>query len=326
LNIKQQDRLAILTTGGGSGVGAATVCPGWRRTELADSGLQALADQTGTELASIYAGATKHVPARRPAMPAEAAEQALHESERRYRDMEVSLVHANRVATLGQMTASIAHEINQPLAAIVTDAQAALRFLDCSAPNLEEARRALSRIARVGKRSADLVGRIRALLKKSPPRRNEFDLNEAILEVVALTHGETVRSGVPVETELADIPHVYGDRVQVQQVVLNLLVNAIEAMSRMPERSRQLGISTSESGAGEIVVTVQDSGPGIDPACIQRLFEPFHSTKPAGLGIGLSICRSIIEAHAGRIWVAASDLGGATFAFSLPAGHPEQAA
>ena len=290
---------------------------------MADSELQALADHTGVDLESAYGEATKHVPARRPAIPAEVVEQAICESERRYRDMEVSLAHANRVATLGQMTASIAHELNQPLAAIVTNAQAALRFLESSTANLEEVRQALSRIAKLGKRGSDLVGRIRALVKKSPPRRTDFELNEAILEVIALTHGEIGKSGVSVETGLADIPRVSGDRVQVQQVVLNLLVNAIEAMSRTQERSRKLRISTSESGAGEIVAMVQDSGPGIDPAFVRRLFEPFHSTKPAGLGIGLSICRSIIEAHEGRIWVAASDMGGAAFAFSLPAGHTE---
>jgi C4-dicarboxylate-specific signal transduction histidine kinase len=290
--------------------------------------------QTGTDLESIYAEAAKHAPstfekclvARQRAPSPEAAAQVIRESERRYRDMEVSLAHANRIATLGQMTTSIAHEINQPLAAIVTNAQAALRFLDCSTPNLEEVRQALGRISKVGNRCVDLLGHIRALVKKSPPRQNEFELNEAILEVIALTHDEILKSGVCVEAGLADILRVYGDRVQVQQVVLNLLINAIEAMSRMQERPRQLRITTFENGAGEIVVMIQDSSPGIDPAYVQRLFEPYHSTKPAGLGIGLSICRSIIEAHEGRIWVAGSELGGAAFAFSLPAHHPEPAA
>jgi len=302
-----------MITGGGSAIGAVTA------RHMAST------HQTGTDPGSIYAEATKHAPARQLATPPETAAQTVRESERRYRDMEVCLAHANRIATLGQMTTSIAHEINQPLAAIVTNAQAALRFLDCSTPNLEEVRQALGRISKVGNRCADLLGRIRALVKKSPPRQNEFELNEAILEVIALTHDEIVKSGVSVQTGLADILRVYGDRVQVQQVVLNLLMNAIEAMSRMQQRSRQLRISTSENGAGEVVVMVQDSGPGIDPAYVQRLFEPFHSTKPAGLGIGLSICRSIIEAHEGRIWVAGSDLGGAAFAFSLPARHPEPA-
>ena len=247
------------------------------------------------------------------------AEMEARESARRYREVEMALAHASRVATLGQMSASIAHEINQPVAATVTNAQAALRFLAGEPPNLEEVRQALNRIARLGNRVVEVVGRIRALVKKTPPRQDEFEINEAIDEVISLTHGELVKNGVSLHREFAAwLPLVQADRVQLQQVILNLIMNAVEAMSGLPDGQRELWISTKPHGADGILVAVRDSGPGLDPANFNRVFDPFYSTKPEGLGIGLSICRSIVEAHEGRLWVEASKPRGAIFALTLP--------
>jgi PAS domain S-box-containing protein len=246
-------------------------------------------------------------------------EANLRDSERRYHEAQMELAHANRIATLGQMSASIAHEINQPVAATVTNAQAALRFLDGHEPNIEEVRQALTRIARLGHRINDVVGRIRALVQKAPPREDEFEINEAIDEVISLSQAELVKNGVRLHRKFAArLPLLRADRVQLQQVVLNLITNAVEAMSSRPEGPRELQIRTSNGGSGEIVVVVQDSGPGLDAHNPERVFAPFYSTKLGGLGIGLSICRSIIEAHEGRLWAEASGLGGATFAFTLP--------
>jgi C4-dicarboxylate-specific signal transduction histidine kinase len=250
------------------------------------------------------------------------AEAEARESERRYREVQTELAHANRVATLGQLTASIAHEVNQPIAATVTNADAALRWLAHDPPNLEEVRRALEAINKGGKRAGDVTGRIRGLIRKAPPRDDEVEINEAILEVIALTHGEAVKNGVSVQTALAEaLPLVHADRVQLQQVVLNLVINAVEAMSGVAERSRELLISTGklEGDAGGVLVAVRDAGPGLDPASLERLFEAFYTTKPAGLGMGLSICRSIIEAHGGRLWAEANEPQGAVFQFTLPA-------
>jgi PAS domain S-box-containing protein len=250
------------------------------------------------------------------------AEAEARNSERRYREAQMELAHANRVATLGQLTASIAHEVNQPIAATVTNAHAALRWLGAQPPDLEEVRQALGRIVKDGNRAGDVTNRLRGLIKKAPTRDDEVEINEAIREVVALTHGEAVKNGVSVQTELAEgLPLVHADRVQLQQVVLNLVINAVEAMSGVGEGSRELLISTGkvEGDAGGVLVAVRDSGPGLDPASLQRLFEAFYTTKPNGLGMGLSICRSIIEAHGGRLWAEANEPQGAIFQFTVPA-------
>jgi PAS domain S-box-containing protein len=248
------------------------------------------------------------------------AERAMRDSELRYREAQMELARANRIATLGQMSASIAHEINQPVAATVTNAQAALRFLQGGQPNIEEVRQALTRIVRLGNRVVEVVGRIRALVQKVPPRDDEVDLNEAIGEVISLSHGELIKNGVLVDCEFAPgLPLVRADRIQLQQVILNLTMNAIEAMNSLPEGGRELRISTRDVDGGDILVAVQDSGPGVDPVGSERMFDPFYSTKPGGLGIGLSICRSIIEGHEGRIWAEAVEPHGAAFAFTLPA-------
>jgi len=244
----------------------------------------------------------------------------LEERERRYREVHTELAHANRVATMGQLSASIAHEVNQPITASVTNAQAALRWLRTEPPDLEEVRQALGRIVRDGNRAGDVIDRIRTLIKKAPSRKDALDVNEAILEVIALTRVEAVKNSVSVEMQLAEgLPLIQGDRVQLQQVVLNLIVNAVEAMSGISDRPRELLISTGKPGSDSVVVAVRDSGPGLAPASLERLFESFYTTKPGGLGMGLSICRSIIDSHGGRLWVTANLPQGAFFQFTLPA-------
>jgi PAS domain S-box-containing protein len=247
------------------------------------------------------------------------AEAEARESDRRYREIEMELAHANRVSTMGQLTASIAHEVNQPIAAMVTSAQAALRWLNRQPPRLEEARHALARIVNDGNRASAVIARIRALITKAPPREDRVDINEAVWEVIALSRGEAAKSGVSVQTQLAEgLPPIDGDRVQLQQVILNLIINAIEAMSDGGKGARELRISTGIDASNSLLVAVRDSGPGVDPARLEHLFDAFYTTKSSGMGMGLSICRSIIEAHGGRVWAMANEPRGATFQFTLP--------
>jgi PAS domain S-box-containing protein len=246
------------------------------------------------------------------------AERAMRDGERRYLEVELALAHANRLATMGQLSASIAHEIKQPIAAAVTNAQAALRWLGAQPPQIEEVRRAISRVVKNGNRAGEVIGRIRALVGKTDPRKDWVQINEAILEVIALIHGEVVKNGVSVRTQLAAaLPPVQGDRVQLQQVILNLMINSMEAMSGVGVGSRELLISTAKTES-DVLVAVRDSGPGFAPESVDRIFQAFYTTKPAGLGIGLSICSSIIEAHGGRLWASANEPRGATFQFTLP--------
>jgi signal transduction histidine kinase/GAF domain-containing protein len=253
------------------------------------------------------------------------AEENLRESERRYHEAQMALAHANRVTTMGQLTASIAHEITQPVAATVTNADTALCWLDAQPPDLEEVRQALGRIVRDSKRASDVIGRIRAIIKKAPRRKDGLEINKAILDVIALTRGEAVKNGVSVETQLAEgLPLIQGDRVQLRQVILNLIINAVEAMSGVSEGSRDLLISTGKAESDGVLVAVRDSGPGLTPAGLEHLFEAFYTTKPGGLGMGLSICRSIIEAHRGQLWATANVPQGAILQFTLPA-HPDSA-
>jgi signal transduction histidine kinase len=248
-------------------------------------------------------------------------EAEARESEQRYREVQLELAHTNRVATTGQLTASITHEVNQPLTAAVTYALAARRWLSAEPPNLREVDNALSLVVREGNRAGEVVGRIRALIKKAPPRKDAVAINDAILEVVALTRMEVANNSVSVRTQLAEgLPHVQGDRVQLQQVLLNLIINAIEAMRDVGEEERELLISTRNEPDG-VSVEVRDSGPGFAPAAFERVFEAFYTTKPGGLGLGLSICRSIIEAHNGRLWAGPNVPRGAVFGFIAPA-HP----
>jgi C4-dicarboxylate-specific signal transduction histidine kinase len=231
------------------------------------------------------------------------AEGEARENEQRYRKAELELAHANRVATMGQLAASIAHEIKQPITAARTYAAAALRFLDKRPLDVAEVREVLTCIVNESGRTSDVVDRIGSLIKKAPPRKEVVDLNAAILEVTALTRSEAVKTGVRVETQLAgELPRIQCDRVQLQQVMLNLIVNAIQSMSGVEDGNRELQISTVSIEPEGVCVAVRDTGHGLRPESLPRLFEPFYTTKPDGMGMGLSICRSIIEAHGGRLW------------------------
>jgi PAS domain S-box-containing protein len=253
-------------------------------------------------------------------------EQKRAEQERgRLHQLEADLAHINRVSMLGELTASIAHEVNQPLSGVVSNASAGLRWLAGDAPNLEEVREGLRRIVRDGKRAGEVIARVRALTKRAATPREKLDLNETIREVLAIVGDEAKKKSVITRTEFADdLSPISGDRVQLQQVVLNLVMNAIEAMSSVDERARELLIITRNIAADQVEVTVKDSGPGIDPNTLDRIFDPFYTTKPGGMGMGLSISRSIIQTHGGRLWVAAKDGPGTIFHFSLPKYHEEE--
>jgi PAS domain S-box-containing protein len=238
---------------------------------------------------------------------------------RRAEEERRALAHANRITTMGQLTASIAHEVNQPIAAMVTNAQAALRWLNIQPSDPEEVRQALNRIVRNGRLAGDVIGRIRALVAKAAPRKDRLDLNDTIREVIALTRSELRSSGTSLQAQLSnDLPLILGDRIQLQQVMLNLILNAIEAISGSRDGLRELLIKTEQDGSGGVLVAVQDSGPGLKPESVDRLFDTFYTTKPDGMGMGLSICRSIIEAHGGRVWATANVPQGALLQFTLP--------
>jgi C4-dicarboxylate-specific signal transduction histidine kinase len=241
--------------------------------------------------------------------------------ERQYREALMALAHANRVTTMGQLTASITHEVNQPITAAVTYALAARRFLSADPPNFREADDALSLIVKEGNRAGEVVGRVRALIRKLPAGKDAVAIDDAILEVIALTRAEAANNSVSVRTQFAEgLPRVQGDRVQLQQVMLNLIVNAIQAMSGIREGPRELQISIDAvPSEGSVRVGVRDTGPGLSPESLPRLFEPFYTTKPQGMGMGLSICRSIIEAHGGRLWAIPCEPRGALFQFTIPA-------
>ena len=247
------------------------------------------------------------------------AEAEARDSERRFREVQAELAHAGRVATMGQLSASIAHEVKQPITAAVTYAEAARRWLSAEPPNFREVDDALSHIVKEGKRAGEVVARIPALIKKVPARKDNVAINDAILEVIALTRAEAANNGVSVRTQLTEgLPRVRGDRVQLQQVLLNLIVNAIEAMRDVGEDERELFISTRNEPDG-VSVEVRDSGPGFAPGTLDHVFAGFYTPKPDGLGIGLSICRSIIEAHGGRLRASSNLPRGASIQFALSA-------
>ena len=232
------------------------------------------------------------------------------------------LARANRLETMGQLTASIAHEVNQPIAATVTNAQAALRWLRRNKPDFDEVGQALERIVRDSARAGSVVHRIRDLVKKSPARDELLDINDAIREVIELTRSEATKNGVMMRTQLAeDLRVVRGDRVELQQVILNLIVNAVEAMKGISEGPRDVLITTSKTEAGDTVVSVRDLGPGLAPSVRDTLFKPFQTTKSTGMGLGLSICRSIVEAHGGSLWASPNTPHGTVFQFTLPIGQ-----
>jgi PAS domain S-box-containing protein len=260
-------------------------------------------------------------------------------AEERLQQAQAELSHLTRVTTLGELTASIAHEINQPLAAVLTNANASLRWLAGDPPNLNETREAIGRIMRDGKRATEIIGRIRALARKAVPQLGWLDLNQAIWEITAMLRGELHRSRVSLHTQLAtNVPALWGDRIQLQQVLLNLLMNGIEALKGISEGPREIMVSSEKStdisgGSAEdtpetlasattagphVLVTVRDTGPGLEPQVLDRLFEAFYTTKPQGLGMGLAISRSIIHTHGGRLWARANAPQGAVFVFTLP--------
>jgi PAS domain S-box-containing protein len=240
------------------------------------------------------------------------AEQAL-------RELESEFAHMNRVSMMGELTASLSHEVTQPIASARNNAQAALNFLDLQPPDLGEVREALASIVGDADRAGDIIERIREQIKKAPPRKEIFDLNETTDEVIELAQSAIVRNGVSIQRRFADgVLAVNGDRIQLQQVVMNLVLNAVEAMSSVESGGRELVISTGQNRTDGVIVAVQDSGPGIDAKNIERVFEAFYTTKSSGTGMGLSICRSIIDAHGGRLWAEANEPRGAVFQFTLP--------
>jgi PAS domain S-box-containing protein len=242
------------------------------------------------------------------------------------REAQMELARVNRVTTMGQLAASIAHEVNQPIAAAVTNADAGLRWLAARPPNIEEVRNAFDLIIKAGKRAGEVTGRISALIKKAPPRKATLDINETILDTIALTRGEMQRHRISLQTNLRNgLPAIWGDSVQLQQVILNLIMNAIEAMSEVSEGPRELLIDSSVSAPDGVIVAVRDSGPGLKAEIVDHLFDPFYTTKQTGLGMGLSICRSIAERHGGRLWASANAPRGVVFQLVIPL-HQDDAA
>src|SRR5213594_1034331 len=245
-------------------------------------------------------------------------------AEEAFRTSQMELAHVTRVATLGEMTASIAHEINQPLGALVNNAGACLGWLD--AGNLEEARNSVALVMDDAQRASEIITRIRALVKKAPPQKDWLDINQTIREVIALGQSEVQRNHVALEMQLSDdMPVVFADRIQLQQVMLNLMMNAIEAMSGAADGPRELLVRSGPNEFQGVLVSVQDSGPGLDPKSVDHLFDAFYTTKPHGLGMGLAISRSLIEAHGGRLWATAHEPHGAVFQFTLPIGSEREA-
>jgi PAS domain S-box-containing protein len=247
------------------------------------------------------------------------ARKRYEEERARLRQLEADLAHINRVSMMGELSASIAHEVNQPLSGVVSNGSACMRWLAADTPNVEEAREAARRIVRDGKRAADIIARIRALTRNTVENQENLDLNETILEILRLVGDESKRRDVMIRTSFAEeVCPVVGDRVQLQQVVLNLVMNGLEAMSTITDRPRELVITSTNADQNCAEVTIRDSGIGLDPDKSARIFEAFYTTKPTGMGMGLSICRSILHAHGGRLWATANDGPGTTFHFTLP--------
>ena len=274
--------------------------------EEANSELETRVQQRTAELAMANDGLRTEMRER------QRAEEALQKSQ-------AELAHVTRVMTLGELMASLAHEVNQPLAAVLTNAQACLRWLALAPPRPDEARAAVERIVRDSNRASEVIQRIRALVKKSETQMVALDINDVIREAVSLEQREILSRQVLLRTELASaLPRVLGDRVQLQQVVINLVMNALDAMAPVTDRPRDMLIRSQRDDANEVLVAVRDSGTGIDAENTERLFNAFFTTKASGMGMGLSISRSIIAAHGGRLWVSPNADHGATFQFALP--------
>ena len=241
----------------------------------------------------------------------------------RLEQMQSDFAHMNRVSMMGELAASLSHEVKQPIATARNNARAALNFLDKQPPDLGEVREALGCIVGDADRAGDIIDRISDQIKKAPPRKERFDLNAAINEVIVLGRSAIIKNRVWVQTRLSEgLFPVHGDRVQLQQVVLNLVLNALEAMDSVEAAPRELLISTKQDHTG-VLVAVHDSGPGIDPEHLDRVFNAFYTTKSSGMGMGLSICRSIIDAHGGRLWAEANEPRGTIFQFTIPSTEKE---
>jgi PAS domain S-box-containing protein len=250
------------------------------------------------------------------------------EERARLRQLESDLAHVNRLRIMGELAASLAHEILHPIATARNNARAGMHFLEVNPPKLNETKEALGCVVRDVDRAKDIVGRMRDHMKNAPPRRELFDLNDAVSEVIVMVRSSIAKNGIAVSTHLMDVPvPVRGDRVQLQQVMANLILNAIEAMSSDDKGARELSIRIEQRQAdGGVLIEVRDSGRGIDPGSLEQVFEPFYTTKASGIGMGLWICRSIIGAHGGRLWAEANEPRGAVFQFTLPRtenGFPE---
>jgi C4-dicarboxylate-specific signal transduction histidine kinase len=244
----------------------------------------------------------------------------LRQREEQWRQAQTELAHVTRVTMLGEITASIAHEVNQPLAALIMNGNACLRWLATDPPNLAEAREAAQRIVSDGNRASQIIARVRTLLKRETAERNPLDVNDLIAETLSFTRTDIARHEVTPRTELLDdLPAVIGDRVQLQQVLVNLILNAADAMSGIGERERVMTVRTRREGAASVLVEVEDCGKGLAPGQLDRIFDAFFSTKPGGLGMGLSVSRSIVELHGGRILAAPNEGPGVTMKVSLPA-------
>jgi C4-dicarboxylate-specific signal transduction histidine kinase len=236
---------------------------------------------------------------------------------------QTELAHVTRMTTLGEMSASIAHEVNQPLAAIVTNGEAGLRWLDREVPEIAEALDAIRQIVGEAHRASGVIRGIREFSRKAAPEMVQLDINDVIEEAIALVRHEALRHGVTIRPQLAPaVPMVRGDRIQLQQVIINLVINAVQAMAAITDRERVLFVRTQRQDPGQVLVAVEDAGVGIEPGNADRLFSAFYTTKPDGLGMGLSICRSIIDAHGGRLWASRNTGPGMTFQFTISAdGH-----
>lgn len=242
----------------------------------------------------------------------ESAEVAAHEAR-------AHLAHFARLTTLSELTASIAHEVKQPLGAIVTSGNACSRWLASQPPNLEKAQHAVTRIVADANRASAIIDRVRGLAKRAPPQNDWFELNEAVLEVLALTRSEIEMHRISLQAELTpDLPRIWGDRVQLQQVILNLVINAAEALAGNSQGPRQLMVQSKKGISNDVAIVVGDTGPGLDPITLDRLFDAFYTTKRDGMGMGLVIGRAIVEAHGGRIWATAVIPTGARFEFTIP--------
>jgi C4-dicarboxylate-specific signal transduction histidine kinase len=239
--------------------------------------------------------------------------------ERQLRELQIELARANRIATTEQLSSSIAHEVIQPIATARNNARAAQNSLEMKPPDLNEAREALDCVVAEADPAGDIIHRIRDHIKKAPPKMDRFDVNEAIRNAIILTRGKVVKIGASIQTQLAEpLPFVRGDRVHIQQVMVNLIVNAIQAMSGDGRSRRELQISTETDEAEGVRVGVRNTGPGLAPESFPRLFEPFYTTKAEGMGMGLAICRSIVEAHRGRLGATACEPHGSLFQFTIP--------